>query len=158
MMMDAVYDASYTVLVPLQGRIEQEAIRFRIFDHSGFPRFAQHRHALLFVLMTDKAAVLVKYQGFEMQPLAQGGWGSCGNPDGRAALEPQPLQFAPDVYFGSVSGLADAAVAEEFEPEYFDIRDRRAYCRKGVTAQALAEALYPRLLQALRATQVDGAE
>ena len=48
-------------------------------------------NALLFVLMTDKAAVLVKYQGFEMQPLAQGGWGSCGNPGGRAALEPQPL-------------------------------------------------------------------
>lgn len=70
-MLDVIYDASYTVLEPLQGRIERGPVRFRIFDHSGFPGFARYRHALLFVLMTDKSAVLVKYQGFEMQPLAQ---------------------------------------------------------------------------------------
>lgn len=158
-MLDVIYDASYTVLEPLQGRIERGRIRFRIFDHSGFPGFARYRHALLFVLMTDKSAVLVKYQGFEMQPLAQGGWGSCGgDPSGRSALNLQPLQFAPEVNFGSVARLTDAAITEEFDPDYYDIRGGLAYCRKGVTAEALAKALYPKLLQDLRAHHVEDAE
>ena len=156
--MDLIYDATYTVLAPLQGRIRKGPIHLRIFDHYGFPEVAKHRHALLFVYLTDKAATLVKYMGYEMLPLAGGGWGNCGNPCGHVTLVSQPLKFAPEVNFGSVAGVTDTAIAEEFEPEYFDIRDGLAYCRKGVTADVLAAALYPKLLQDLREEQAAAAK
>lgn len=54
--------------------------------------------------------------------------------------------------------LTDAAITEEFDPDYYDIRGGLAYCRKGVTAEALAKALYPKLLQDLRAHHVEDAE
>ena len=137
--MDSLYQAEYQVIATLSGTPpKSERIKFRIADHYGFPDFANYKNAMLVIRDIEEEPYLEKYMGFAIQPLAGGGWGSCGNnyDDGAEQLM-EPLEFKND--FGIVGESSEAALQHMYYAPFFAINGNSIKCVRGLTLQSLYE-------------------
>jgi hypothetical protein len=98
---DSLYLARYEIVEMVAGHLSAREIDIEIADHYGFPEFARHTHALLFVVVDPKLPYLHKYQGYVVYRTTSNTWASCGNPLDRKPYNNQPTQevfmesFAP---------------------------------------------------------------
>lgn len=146
--MDVTYTATYEVIERIEGDEDAATIEFTANDHYGFPRFATTRTALLFLHRTDAGYVLEKYQGFAVDPTADGGWAMCLNPGpdagGSPDLHPHPVRFADTVVFDDVSRWTDEAIATEYPAPVYEIRAGKVHCTRGVTVDEFVRAWHRR--------------
>ncbi len=77
---DAIFLARYEIVDMVAGHLSVNEIDIRVADHYGFPQFARHPHALLFVAVGRDAFDLHKYQGYGVYRTASNAWASCGDP------------------------------------------------------------------------------
>jgi hypothetical protein len=137
---DALFEARYEVIEVLSGELPSKDVTFNIADHYGFPRFADYRHALLFVDIGSTENWLAKYQGYAVHPASAGSWASCGNPyDERSGDAPRglrPVSFARD--FGTIGEFTSEGVARRlFDSKEMVVEGDRITCRNGVYAAEL---------------------
>lgn len=130
--LDRLYSATYAVVQPVLGEFRDAVVTFRVADHYGFPAFARHPHALLFLSRSPESAFLHKYQGFGMYRLRAGGWAACGG-----AGAPR-LTFAEN--FWSRTDLDESPYDADLEPEDVEIRDGGLRCLRGYTLRVAYEA------------------
>ncbi len=101
---DALYLARYEIVEMVAGHLSASEIDIEIADHYGFPRFARHPHALLFVAIGRDASYLHKYRGYAVYRTTSNTWASCGNP-----LERKP--------YNDRNQPTQEVFLESFEPE-----------------------------------------
>jgi hypothetical protein len=150
--MDNVYRATYQVGETLLGVPDGPTISFRVADHYGYPRFAQYKHALLFVQQSEGGNYLEKYQGFQLSATADGSWAYCAALDGPPVPELEkllaPVSFASGVTFGAQGELNSKSLLETFDPRYFSIRDGLVYCNKAIALHTLYKHVTEGVLKA----------
>src|SRR5690606_18321373 len=94
------FQARYRVLKLLAGEHGGEILEFTVYDHYGYPRFAQFTNALLFVSRWENRLYHEKYQFFDVYPTKDGRWATCGDPYKyeppmhRGRLKPERIEFA----------------------------------------------------------------
>lgn len=146
--MDVTYTATYDVIERIEGDEDATSIEFVAHDHYGFPQFAYTHTALLFLHRTEQGYVLEKYQGFPVDPTADGGWALCLNPDSESAdtgiPRPHPIRFADSVVFDDVRRWTDEAIAEKYPAPAYAIRDGKVVCTQGVTVDEFVRAWHQR--------------
>lgn len=146
-MMDSLWRARYEILQPIVGAHPQKEIAIDIADHYGFPYMARFRHALLFVGLYSDGRWLHKYQGFDVHPLSDGGWASCGGPlRDEDPGSPRPLPFAGDIELVGFPGAE--GTQEMLDPDYFSVQDGRVRCKRGIPLADLYEMARKGALQA----------
>ena len=138
---DEVFDAKYRVLESVYGEFEGNIIEFRVFDHYGYPPFAKHSHALLFVSKHKGKLYHEKYQYHTVYRTLDGRWAACGDPYlgreyHRKPFSPKPLIFPEPVTFDLAEFSEKQRKAIFVEP-YFEIIEGRAVCRMGAFVDEL---------------------
>ena len=94
---DQVYRARYEILEVVAGTPASREVTFTVADHFGDPEFAHYASALLFLGHDDEGWYLHKYKAFPVQRTNDGDWATCGLPNTRPALVPEPISFAQDL-------------------------------------------------------------
>jgi hypothetical protein len=130
---DAVFLARYEILDMVAGHLSASEIDIRIADHYGFPRFARHPHALLFVALGRGAFDLHKYQGYGVYRTTSNAWASCGDPLYRNQYydPPQPMEQAFVEDFGPASKRKQLLADGTFSEGDLVIAAGRLRCLKG---------------------------
>ncbi len=141
---DHVYNARYEILQMVSGQIDALEASVRIWSHYGFPIFALHPEALLFVRRRDADYTLHKYQGFSVHRTMGGGWAHCGDfeyrrPGEAAPAALRPLRFAED--FGPADQLATDERRRKFAEESFLVENDRIVCPRGLALADFYEAV-----------------
>jgi len=77
---DSLYLARYEIVEMVAGHLSASEIDIEIADHYGFPGFARHPHALLFIVVGPGLPYLHRYQGYVVCRTTSNSWASCGNP------------------------------------------------------------------------------
>lgn len=138
---DAIYLAKYEIVRPVFGEMRSQEIDIRVADHYGFPKFARHPYALLFVGVGPDDAYLHKYQGFPVYRTVSGDWASCGDPvywnsdDGTP--RPVAIAFAED--FGPARGRKKRMSVLLFAEEDLAVERGRVRCVRGQPLAAIYE-------------------
>lgn len=143
MRFDAVFDASYRVVEPVYGKFEGDVIKFRVFDHYGFPRFAEFKNVLLFVSKIDGKLYHEKYQYYDVYQTVDGRWASCGDPYRgmdyhREPFAPKNVEFREPVV-SDLAKLNKQQIDEMYPSPYFEIAGTKAVCKMGAYVEELFE-------------------
>jgi hypothetical protein len=152
-LMDSAFKARYRVIEVIYGTYAEKTLEFEAYDHYGRPGFENHRHVLLFVSSAGGAFYHQKYQYFPVFKTKSGRWAGCGDPYQfepdmhRGIISAHSLDFNRDAYF-DISRHSRREKREYFPSEYFQIRDGKAYCKKGNTVQELFEVKKQGVLKA----------
>ena len=138
---DSVFDAKYRVLESVYGEFEGNAIEFRVFDHYGYPPFAKHSHALLFVSKHEGKLYHEKYLYHVVYKTIDGRWAACGDPYlgmeyHRKPFTPKTLTFAEPITF-DFADYTDKQKKAMFTEPYFEIGKRKAVCKMGAFVDEL---------------------
>ncbi len=127
---DSLYLARYEVIELVAGHLSIREIDIEIADHYGFPEFARHPHALLFVAVGPNLPYLHKYMGFVVYRTTSNGWASCANP-----LERKPYndrnQPTHEVFlesFGPEDRVEELADAGAFSVTDLVVDSRKSRC------------------------------
>ena len=136
----ARYEAKYAVVDALSGSAGGPEMVFRIADHYGFPRFANYRHALLFVTHDPDGDYL--QEGYAVHRTKNGSWATCGDPYNEFLGDPaqglRSIDFADDL--GIVGDFSEEGIKERFpDAKYLDISNGHIRCRRGVPVTDLYE-------------------
>jgi hypothetical protein len=140
--MDSAFDAKYRVIETVHGEFEGSIIEFRVFDHYGYPPFANTSHALLFVSEYEGKLYHEKYQYHTVYQTTDGRWAACGDPYlrgmeyHRKPFTPKPLEFAEPVTFDLENYSADKKRKFFGEP-FFEIVNGKAVCKMGAYVDEL---------------------
>lgn len=131
------YEAKYKVLDKIHGHYDKDTIDFVLYDHEGNPEVAEHNTVMLFVSKDDGVLYHQKYQYFPMYITTEGRWASPYSVQDynhaykdSITVKPEIIPFKDEVYF-SVIHLHPDKIAKIYSPQYFEIRDRKAYTRYG---------------------------
>jgi hypothetical protein len=150
--MDSLFSARYSVIEPIVGKPADEAIRFQIADHYGFPAFARFRYALLFVAQAKEDAWLHKYQGIPLHETVDGQWASCGDirrdPSARASPQLRALRFKQEI--AHEADLPDYML-ESYragERPYWRIERGKVWCSQGMLVEDVYEVVRTGVMRA----------
>lgn len=139
---DSAFDVKYRVIESVHGEFEGNIIEFRVFDHYGYPPFAKHPHALLFVSKHKGKLYHEKYQYHTVHKTIDGRWAACGDPYllgmeyHRKPFTPKPLRFAEPITF-NLEEYSEKQKQELFKQPYFEIVDGKAFCKMGAFVDEL---------------------
>lgn len=127
---DALYLARYEVVEMVAGHLSAREIDIEIADHYGFPGFARHPHALLFVAVGRNAFYLHKYQGYVVYRTTSNTWASCGNPLERKPYNDrnQPTQEVFLESFGPEERVETLIGADAFSVADLVVESRKIRC------------------------------
>lgn len=135
--LDSKYDAKYKVLEKIHGHYDRDTIDFVLYDHEGNPDVAAYNTVMLFVSKHEDVLYHEKYQYFPMYKTTEGRWASPYSVQDynhaykdSISVKPEIIPFKDEVYF-SVIHLHPEKIAKIYSPQYFEIRDRKAYTRYG---------------------------
>jgi hypothetical protein len=138
---DALYLAKYEVVRPVLGEMRSKEIDIRVADHYGFPKFARHPYALLFVAVGADDAYLHKYQGFPVYRTVSGDWASCGDPadwdSDHGTPRPVAITFAED--FGLAKGRKKRMSGLLFSEADLVVKSGKVRCVRGQPLAAIYE-------------------
>ncbi len=156
-LMDEAFVARYEILDVVHGDYGGRTIDFEAYDHYGYPMFAKHDLAMLYVVEYEGALFHRKYQWDRVHPTKDGRYAYCGDPYflldeteledvDRRSLE--PIEFDPPVVTRISEQIARKSDPEFYSPEeiaqnrdavtahyaapVFKIRGDRAFCKMGV--------------------------
>ncbi|MFD2556078.1 hypothetical protein [Sphingobacterium tabacisoli] len=131
------YDAKYRILDKIYGDYDKDTIDFILYDHEGNPEVAEHNTVMVFVSKHNGVLYHETYQYFPMYMTTEGRWASPYSVQDynhpyrdSITVEPEIIPFKDEVYF-SVIHLHPDKIAKIYSPQYFEIRDRKAYTRYG---------------------------
>jgi hypothetical protein len=134
--LDAEFQARYEVLDVVFGGYSAQHIEFTAFDHYGYPAFARHENALLYLSRHEGSYYHQKYLFQEVYRTDDGRWAGCGDPYRdmplvhRHGVRPQPILFSPPVSF-AISGLTESEVSARYPATYFRREGDRVRCAFG---------------------------
>lgn len=150
--LDQHFVATYEVLRTLRGQAPGKEIVFDVGDHGSFPDFAETQTAVLFLKRLPDCWVLLRYQGFAVDPTVDGRWAMCRREPDADELDaiaqgaaprlpaPRPIRFAADVVFDDVSRWSSADIAEKFPSPTFEVRAGRVRCTRGIYVEEYVDA------------------
>lgn len=139
---DQAFDAKYRVIEPVFGEFEGNIIEFRVFDHYGYPPFANHSHALLFVSKHDGKLYHEKYQYHAVHQTTDGRWASCGDPYlrgmeyHRKPFTPKALEFVKPITV-DLAKYSKEQRTKYFGEPYYEIAGDQAICKMGAYVDEL---------------------
>lgn len=135
--LDYKYDAKYKILEKIYGHYDKDTIDFVLYDHEGNPEVAAHNTVMLFVSKHNGVLYHEKYQYFPMYITIEERWASpysvqdYNHPyKDSITVKPEIIPFKDKVYF-SVIHLHPDKIAKIYSPQYFEIKDRKAFTRYG---------------------------
>ena len=141
---DLAFDAQYRVLQRVYGADPGVLIDFKVFDHSGEPRFSKFDTVLLFVLNTPEGNFHYKYQFYPVFRTVDGAWAGCSNtwlmmserayPD----LQPHAIAFATTPSF-STEGMDDEELEKTYPASQYQHINGQALCQVGYSLAELIE-------------------
>jgi hypothetical protein len=138
---DALYLAKYEIVRPVFGEMRSKEIDIQVADHYGFPKFARHPYALLFVAVGPGDAYLHKYQGFPVYRTVSGDWASCGDPvywnSDYGTPRPVAIEFAED--FGPARGRKKRMSELLFSEGSLVVESGQVRCVRGQPLAAIYE-------------------
>lgn len=129
---DREFLAKYRVLEPVYGVFNREVIEFTVFDHYGNPRFAEHRHVLLYVEYHDGKYYHSKYMYSPLYKTVKGRW--AGPYDAydynhennrKLAIKPEIIDFADQVTV-DISEVPPEQVGQFYPAPYYRIEGLKA--------------------------------
>lgn len=152
---DTAFKARYKVIQVVNGQYSGEYIDFKVYDHSGDPKFVKHDTVMLYVGEFDGELVQFQYQFDVVHPTSDAGYAGCSNPYLNASREmglaPQslhPIQFKPAVVKEISRYLIPDEMKEEYNPAeiernrtqvaewfsypVFKVNEDKAQCQMGV--------------------------
>lgn len=153
--MDAAFKARYQILELVHGEIDTDIVDFKVYDHYGFPRFAESDTALIYLKEYDGALYHIKYEYDKVYPTRDNRFAGCGDPyrffEKDEEIEHHPLQkitFSPSVVFRISNFLVSEKDKNDYSEENiesirlevnawlsapaFEIKGDRATCKMGV--------------------------
>jgi hypothetical protein len=157
--LDAAFRARYRVIDVVHGAYSGQTVDFEAYDHYGYPKFAQSKYALLYLVEREGRLYHWKYLFDRVYPTADGRFAGCGDPypeDAADEIDRRPLapiEFKPPVVFSLAEERVtrrerpDLSAAERteinqateayFSPPAFEVRGDRATCRMGAYPEEL---------------------
>jgi hypothetical protein len=150
MLLDGAFKARYEVLRVVKGSLPESVIEFEAYDHSGTPTFSMFDEVLLFVLRSGGTYYHLKNEYVPIYPTSDGDWASCGRTEG---LRPKPVSFTPEVSF-DLAELSDKDIRKKYPNRVFEVREHRAYCRRGNSPEELAAPLLRGRLREINWSQI----
>lgn len=139
---DGAFKAKYKVIQNVYNDLGKDTVEFEAFDHYGFPGFAKHQTALIFLSEYKGKLYHEKYQYFDVNQTKDGKWASCGDPYRfddyhRKKIDPAVLEFNEPVTF-DLDKLDPERVKELVYPEpFFKIEGNKAVCKMGAFVEDL---------------------
>jgi hypothetical protein len=115
--------AHYRILQKICGDYDRDTITFTVYDHYGFPDFANYEHALLFLTNHDSTIYHEIYQFFPLYKTKDGRWASSyqyleyGD---ETKVKPEKIEFAEEVSY-SIEGLTRTTTQRRFPEPYYKI-------------------------------------
>lgn len=161
--MDARFSARYRIVELLEGKFDGEIIDFVVYDHYGYPRFANADRPVIYLMQVDDQLYHHKYSFDPLHPVRGGGYATCGDPFveyeseevkklGREDLTPylfdppitrllsDSLYRKEDTERMSQEDIREdfLETMREFAPPAFEINGDVATCRMGMSAKQVA--------------------
>lgn len=138
---DFAFDAKYRVVEPVFGEFEGNLIEFKVYDHYGYPPFANTSHALLFVSKHEGKLYHEKYQYHAVYRTTDGRWASCGDPYlgmeyHRKPFTPKPVGFEKPVVI-DIGKYSKEQRKKFFGEPYYEIAGDKAVCKMGAYVDEL---------------------
>jgi hypothetical protein len=149
-LLDGAFKARYEVLRVVKGSLPESVIEFEAYDHYGTPKFSMFDEVLLFIIRSGDTYYHVKYEYVPVYPTTGGDWASCGRTKG---LRPKPVTFTPEVSF-DLAELSDKDIRKKYPNRVFEVREHRAYCRRGNSPEELAAPLLRGRLKEINWSQI----
>lgn len=150
--MDLAFLARYEVLSIVRGEYVGKTIDFEVYDHGGFPNFANFEIVLLFVSLPDDGSYYhQKYQYIPVYPTADDTWAGCGDPYAResdvhlGSIEAHDIKFDPPLVF-DLRGLTQSEIRTQYPRAYFRRSRTSAECIKGNTLEELLKVKFDGVL------------
>jgi len=162
--MDAAFNARYKIIDLLEGDYEGDTIDFRVYDHYGTPKFADHDRVIIYLVQSGTKLYHQKYKFDPLYSTDSGDYAFCGDPYYRyseSSLEENGREdlatfiFSPDVTFklsdflysqSDISDIDQRYIRENyvttmtrFAPPAFEIEGGIARCKMGLTAAEVAQ-------------------
>ncbi len=161
--MDARFHARYRLIELLEGKFDGKVIDFVVYDHYGYPRFADESPVVLYVLQIGDQLYHDKYAFDALHPVRGGGYATCGDPyteydpalvENLGRKDLTPYAFDPPVTFKlsdsllqqeDMEGVSQDDIREDFletmrrfASPAFHINGDIATCRMGMSAKDAA--------------------
>ena len=76
--MDEAFIATYEVVEQYSGPKLPKRVQFEVYDHYGFPNFARHDTALIYLKKGNQTLYHIKYTYDLVRPTTKYGWVTCG--------------------------------------------------------------------------------
>lgn len=121
------FTAWYKVLQRVYGKYDGDKIKFTVYDHGGWPAFANYQNTLLFVSEDSGRYIHEKYMYNDVYKTKSGRWaGSYAITDydyhNITTVKPEIIDFKTEVSYPTKTVYQDGSVEEHYYPEpYFKI-------------------------------------
>lgn len=159
--LDALYQATYRVEKVLEGKLVTDSeVTFNVADHYGFPKFAERKHALIFLDEHDGNYYHIKYQWVPAFRTNDGDFAQCGcnvggeSEDLREVSESSPdcrlLSFSPAVT-RDLTHSSQYVIDKLRARLDYKIRGNRAECVRGILVEDVYKRLRPELVENINA-------
>lgn len=113
-LMDSAFIATYEVIEQYSGKKLNKRIQFEVYDHYGFPNFAKHDKAMVYLKKGKESLYHIKYT-YDLVRLSETyGWVTCGTAidwDEKPILKPLYISQGRGCYKGNIaSNVAKARI------------------------------------------------
>jgi hypothetical protein len=159
--MDALFQATYRVEKVLEGKLVTGAeVTFTVADHYGFPKFAEHKRALIFLDEHDGSYYHIKYQWAPAFRTNDGDFAQCGcDADPHYENLEQTPESSSDCRLLSFSPAVtrDLTHSSQYVIDRlragldYKIQGNRAECIRGILVKDVYRRLRPELVEDINA-------
>jgi hypothetical protein len=135
--MDEFDNAKYLVLQKIFGQYFQDTIEFEVADHNGFPKFAEYKNVILYVVHEGGKWYHEKYMYTALHKTVDGRW--AGMYQGRdyahennknISIKPERIQFQDNPCIDTTE-TKWYTFGDSYDPAYYKVKGRKAYPTHG---------------------------
>lgn len=141
---DSKFDAEYKVIKSIYGKLDEDIIKFTVYDHNGRPQFGNFDTVMLFISNYCNEFFHQKYQYYDLYKTKDGRYASpyktfeYSRLDSTSLIKPELIEFEKKVFY-KIKNASKEHILKNYPEPYYKIKRNKVIAIYGNYVPELLE-------------------